>query len=194
MINRNIINWVKFASIKLKLAMIQKLSILLFSSLFTVSLHSFGQENEDWRLYRPGKTVERQDSVRERPQNLGSQPTLGEITFIEDSRITHLNERKKEYPTKLDGYRVQIYFGDRNTAQEKRGAFVRSNPEMGAYLSYLAPNFRLRVGDFRSRLEAEKFKKAIAQSFPGCYIVKDKIELPPLEEAKANELETPAEN
>lgn len=84
----------------------------------------------------------------------------------------------------MDGYRVQIYFGDRNTAQEKRGAFVRNNPDVGAYLSYLAPNFRLRVGDFRSRLESEKFKKEIARNFPGCYIVKDKIELPPLESAE----------
>jgi|SRR5690606_514398 len=174
--------------------MIRKFPIILFIFFFTLSLYSFGQENEDWRLYKPGETTVSQDSVRSSHENLGTQPTLGNIKFIEDSRITQLNERKKEYPTKLDGYRVQIYFGDRNTAQEKRGAFVRNNQEVGAYLSYLAPNFRLRVGDFRSRLEAEKFKKEIARNFPGCYIVKDKIELPPIEVTKTEELQTPAEN
>ncbi|NEN21902.1 SPOR domain-containing protein [Cryomorpha ignava] len=174
--------------------MAKKFSIITFIFFFGVSLHSFAQENEDWRLYKPGKTTNRQDSLRTIRENLNIQPELGSIKMIEDSRITQLNERKKEYPTKMDGYRVQIYFGDRSAAQEKRGAFVRSNPELGAYLSYLAPNFRLRVGDFRSRLEAEKLKKEIARNFPGCYIVKDKIELPPLEVAKTEDSENPAEN
>lgn len=174
--------------------MANKISFFTFIIFLSVSLHSFAQESEDWRLYKPGKTVDRPDSLRSKRDNLTVQPELGNIKMIEDSRITQLNDRKKEYPTKMDGYRVQIYFGDRTIAQEKRGAFVRSNPEVGAYLSYLAPNFRLRVGDFRSRLEAEKLKKEIARNFPGCYIVKDKIELPPFDVAKTENSETPAEN
>lgn len=88
----------------------------------------------------------------------------------------------------MDGYRVQIYFGNRNTAQDKRGQFIRQYPDQSAYISYLAPNFRLRVGDFRTRLDSENFKQQIGKSFPGCYIVKDKIELPPLRDS-AQELE-----
>lgn len=174
--------------------MAYKISIFSFIFFFGALLTSFAQESDDWRLYKPGKTSERQDSVRHLRENLGTQPEPGEIKMIEDNRITQLNESKKEYPTKMDGYRVQIYFGDRNIAQEKRGTFVRNYPEVGAYLSYLAPNFRLRVGDFRSRLESEKFKKEIAREFPGSYIVKDKIELPPLEIAKTEASQTPAEN
>lgn len=174
--------------------MANKFSLFLLIFFFGMSLHSFAQESEDWRLYKPGKTVNRHDSLRSVRDNLNTQPELGSIKLIEDSRITQLNERKKEYPTKMDGYRVQIYFGDRTIAQEKRGAFVRSNPEVGAYLSYLAPNFRLRVGDFRTRLEAEKLKKEIARNFPGCYIVKDKIELPPLEVTKIEDSENPSGN
>lgn len=109
--------------------------------------------------------------------------------MIESDGIKSLNELRKEYPAKPDGYRVQIYFGDRKNAQDKRGSFIRSYPSKGAYISYLAPNFRLRVGDFRTRLECEKFKQEIAKDYPGSYIVKDKIELPPLREMAEEEAE-----
>lgn len=144
-----------------------------------LNLQLLAQEDEDWRLYRP-KNVETQDSVSRNYTSPTYQPKTGKVDIIADSRIKNLNNRKKESPTKMDGYRVQIYFGNRNTAQEKRGEFIRKYDDKSAYISYLAPNFRLRVGDFRNRLESEKFKHEIARSYPGCYIVKDKIELPPL--------------
>lgn len=144
-----------------------------------LNLQLSAQEDDDWRLYKP-KNVETGDSVARSHNRSQLQPKTGKVDIIADSRIKELNNRKKESPTKSDGYRVQIYFGNRTTAQEKRGKFIREYSDKSAYISYLAPNFRLRVGDFRTRLESEKFKQEISKSFPGCYIVKDKIELPPL--------------
>lgn len=81
----------------------------------------------------------------------------------------------------MDGYRVQLFFGDRSKAQNLRGEFIRQYPNTPAYISYLAPNFRVRVGDFRTRLASEKFRHKINSDFPRSYIVRDKIELPPLQ-------------
>lgn len=160
----------------------------LILTFLCVNLQLQAQEDDDWRIYRP-KNVETKDSVSRNLTFRTYQPTTGKIDVIADSRIKDLNERKKESPTKMDGYRVQIYFGNRNTAQEKRGEFIRKYSDQSAYISYLAPNFRLRVGDFRTRLESEKFKNEIARSYPGSYIVKDKIELPPLRSHSDDELE-----
>lgn|SRR5690554_6546882 len=151
----------------------------LFLTFLGLNLQLLAQEDADWRIYRP-KNVEKRDTLSKNHSLPNHQPTTGKIEIIADSRIKELNTLKKESPTKMDGYRVQVYFGNRNTAQEKRGEFIRKYPDQSAYISYLAPNFRLRVGDFRSRLESEKFKNEIARSYPGSYIVKDKIELPPL--------------
>ncbi|MEM9053254.1 MAG: SPOR domain-containing protein [Bacteroidota bacterium] len=105
----------------------------------------------------------------------------GEINITQDERIEELDELRKKYPGTLNGYRVQIFFGKRELAIEQKAEFVESNPDVPTYISFLAPNFRLRVGDFRSRIEAEKLKSQIEKEYPGCYIVKDQIELPPLE-------------
>ena len=121
--------------------------------------------------------VDYRDSVRTKK---------GEINITQDERIEELDELRKKYPGTLNGYRVQIFFGKREPAIEQKAEFIESNPDVPTYISFLAPNFRLRVGDFRSRIEAEKLKSQIEADYPGCYIVKDQIEFPPLEKEEVD--------
>ena len=78
------------------------------------------------------------------------------------------------------GYRVQIYFGsDRTKAKEVKTKFLSSyGSEAHAYEIYEIPNFKIRVGDFRTRLEAYRFLKKIRGDFPASFIVASKIEMP----------------
>ncbi|HKL02156.1 MAG TPA: SPOR domain-containing protein [Cryomorphaceae bacterium] len=150
-------------------------TIAIFTTQFLLA-----QGENDWRLYRPSKPpakVISQDSSKS--ALTVSRP--GNIKIIQSSDIAMLDSLKKEHPTPPVGYRVQIYFGKRELARDKKAEFLKKYPDMGAYISYLAPNFRLRVGDFRTRLECDGFKNEIDAVFPGSYIVQDKIELPPLE-------------
>jgi hypothetical protein len=73
---------------------------------------------------------------------------------------------------------VQIFLGDRATAESTKRAFLQKHPDIPAYLSWLAPNFRLRVGDLRTRLEAEHLLRDMKVLYPGSYIVPDEIEMP----------------
>lgn len=106
----------------------------------------------------------------------------GEVTIHMDEKITRLMEDFADRKHPIKGYRVQIYLGERSEAEEVRRAFLIKHVDLPAYLSYLAPNFRVRVGDLRSRLEAEKLRQEIIGEFPGSYIVPDEIEMPRLEE------------
>ena len=109
----------------------------------------------------------------------------GEVTYrYESVRIARMDSMLRETPPALEGYRVQLFFGNKTMCEEKREEFLRAFPDERAYISYLAPNFRLRVGDFRNRLECERFKQSIQDKYPGCYIVKDFIELPRLPEVE----------
>lgn len=156
----------------------------IFGILFFTAQCLHAQDGNDWRIYNPSTTKSVKDSSVTVRSYQSHEP--GEITIIADPRIKSLDLKKAENPTKLDGYRVQIFFGDRGKAQEMRGEFIRKYPNTKAYISYLAPNFRLRVGDFRTRIESEKFKNEVNRSFPGSYIVKDKIELPVLWDENAS--------
>lgn len=51
-------------------------------------------------------------------------------------------------------------------------------PELRAYLQYQSPYFKLRAGNFKTRDEAEKYRKMMAAMFPkGVFIVNDIIEI-----------------
>lgn len=74
------------------------------------------------------------------------------------------------------GFRVQIYNGnDRNKATALKVDFIRKYPKMGAYMTYIQPQFRVKVGDFRSRGEAQKFLDQISSLYSPVMIVPDII-------------------
>jgi hypothetical protein len=100
----------------------------------------------------------------------------------EDALARSLADRyRKVSATKMTrpGYRIQIYFGsDRVKAQEIRTEFMRTFPEQGAYLIYQQPNFKVRVGDFRTRIEAQGFLKSLYDRYVPSFIVSDEVKLP----------------
>ncbi|MBK8339346.1 MAG: SPOR domain-containing protein [Flavobacteriales bacterium] len=92
----------------------------------------------------------------------------------------------EEYPGSdqvIEGYRVQIFLGAKVDAVRTRQGFLLKHPDIPAYLSYLAPNFRIRVGDLRDRISAERLRHELKEEQPGCYVVQDRIEPPRLPEA-----------
>jgi hypothetical protein len=78
------------------------------------------------------------------------------------------------------GYRVQIYFGaDKAKANEMKARFLAEYPsKIHAYELYDVPNFKIRVGDFRTRMDAYRFLKKIRAEFPQSFIVESEIEYP----------------
>ncbi len=106
------------------------------------------------------------------------------MILTRDERLDKLITKQKDYNAvkqTIPGYRVQIYFGGvRPKASEVKIEFSREHSEVPAYLTYSAPNFKVRVGDFRTRLEAVKFLKSIEGEYPTMFIVPDEITLPPI--------------
>ena len=104
----------------------------------------------------------------------------GQVTIHESARIQALMKDYAGTKQLLKGYRVQIFLGDRTKAEETRRSFLVKHPDTPAYLDYLAPNFRVRVGDQRSKLEGEKLKQSLIAEYPGLYVVPCEIEMPRL--------------
>lgn len=83
------------------------------------------------------------------------------------------------------GFRVQIFYGsNRKQAFEEQDKFRNSYPEMGTYITYKEPNYHLKVGDFRTRLEAQKFLEELRGTYPTLFVFKEKINPPVLENEK----------
>lgn len=102
------------------------------------------------------------------------------VEVVADKRVGTLVEKHTEINQrgKSKGYRVQIYFGsDKAKAKEMKAKFLNLyGREMRAYEPYEQPNFKIRVGDFRTRMEAYRFWKKIKADFPTAFIVESDIE------------------
>jgi hypothetical protein len=99
-----------------------------------------------------------------------------------DTLISRLYENNEEKPT-ISGYRIQIYLGSiRKEAMKTKADFLQNYSNINIYLDYLQPNYKVRVGDFRNRIEAQKLYHQLLDdpNFKAVLIVPDNIYLPDL--------------
>ena len=123
----------------------------------------------------------------------------GSLHVNQDSRIERLMKRQREVyaeSSTMSGFRIQIFMEIGNEAIQHAEAVMKDFkgqfPEIPIYLSYEQPNYRLRVGDFRNRVEAQKYLKLIKPSFNLAFVTADIINPPvkleiPVEEADDEE-------
>jgi hypothetical protein len=102
-------------------------------------------------------------------------------TVKEDMSIADLANRYDDYNRKkefTDGYRIQIMYTDiRADAYKNKGQMYKDFPDLKSYVEYEEPYFKLRIGDFKTRLEATYFLQQVTTLYSGAFIVKDKIRI-----------------
>lgn len=102
------------------------------------------------------------------------------IVIVKDKKIDALIQNRSNIRrVSTAGYRIQIYFDtDKDKVNETRLKFIKSYPKIESYITYDAPNYFLRVGDFSDKNDAEKFKKEIFREYPENFILKTNINVP----------------
>lgn len=110
----------------------------------------------------------------------------GDVKVIKDPRLDALVAKQSEITPpdinpKIKGFRIQLAFdSERQAINAARATFVTQFPRVDTYVEYNAPNYYLKVGDFRTRLEAEKIKSEVEGNFPTSFIIEEDINLPRL--------------
>jgi hypothetical protein len=102
-----------------------------------------------------------------------------------DSRIDSLLQLhiayNEAFPV-MDGFRIHIYMGSGtealDIAEEMKIEFEEKYEDVPAYITFAEPYYRVRVGDFRTRLEASQFLQRINRKYPNAWVIKEKINLP----------------
>ena len=108
----------------------------------------------------------------------------GNVEIVKDSRIDALvrNEGSIVAPAttpQITGYRLQLFFdSNKATVDDARSRFIAMFPKVDTYVEFTAPHYFLKVGDFRTQMEAEKVKAEAEKSFPTSFVVKEKVNLP----------------
>lgn len=112
-----------------------------------------------------------------------SQKVEGNANVDRDPRIDRLIEKHRQYNQAnpgVDGYRIQIFFDSGNnskkTAQTIREKFMELYPDVAAYLTFNSPYYRVRIGDYRTKLEAEGVLYQLASIYPNAFTVTDRVQ------------------
>jgi hypothetical protein len=95
-----------------------------------------------------------------------------------------------------NGFRIRLYFASTRTARDESAAVIRRfnalYPHIQAYRSFASPNFKVTVGNFRTRLEAEALLQRIKGDFPDAFIVRERFKYPTIGRADTRPGEMPA--
>lgn len=88
----------------------------------------------------------------------------------------------------MEGFRVEIFFSSKMDAREQalntKVDFLKKYPDYPVHIKFVAPNFRVRVGDFRTKNEAWKLYREIQGDYPTAFVVPDNISFPLLNSKK----------
>ena len=103
------------------------------------------------------------------------------IDMLVKKQIDINEETTRDTRRTMSGYRLQVInSNDRNKVFAAKARIYQNYPELKPYLMYQPPFYKLKVGNFKTKEEAEEYRKELAREFPGgVYIVRDIIEVKP---------------
>jgi len=108
-------------------------------------------------------------------QNLISYNIEKNIVELEQQYIESWKKVKK-----IEGFRIQITtfsgINSKTSIESVAEQFKQQFPDIPFFITYAEPNFRLRVGNFRTKIEAYRALQKISLTFSGAFVLKDQID------------------
>lgn len=105
------------------------------------------------------------------------QAQQGSVTVNQDQRINTLIDLKKDMNLESSNrYKIQIYSGNRKTAEKTKTEFKYKYNNWEPAMVFETPNYKIWIGNFRTRLEADRALKKIKKHFSSAFIFKPKKE------------------
>ncbi len=155
----------------------------ILNSIFLISLSfsSLAQKNKPYyedlsklrpKIERQTETKNKKDTVIEKPVLIAPTKTVNaKVDAVLDS-IDLFNLMHKY----IDGYTIQIYSGQkREEAMNAKKKMQEEVPDLFANLQYQQPKFRVTVGKYFSKLEAQRDMLILRRRFSAAILVPEKI-------------------
>lgn len=144
----------------------------------TVSSQGSGY-SEDLSMWRP-KT----EAVATPTNTTGSTEPIKQTQYVEPKyavnkqldtvldSIDRFNVARKF----IDGFTIQVYTGlKREEALNAKKSLATSFPDLSSEVEYSQPNFRVKVGKYYNRIDAQKDYVMIKKNFPTAIVIPDKV-------------------
>ncbi|MCK0122962.1 SPOR domain-containing protein [Gelidibacter sp. F2691] len=98
----------------------------------------------------------------------------GTVSVDQPKDIDKLLEFKKDLRS-MEAFRIQVYNGSRGGAESAKSQATSLFPEWSNSIEYEQPNYKIWVGNFRTRLEADRALMTVKKSYANAFILLPKI-------------------
>ena len=98
----------------------------------------------------------------------------GQVNIEQDKKITDLLEIYKSVNSSSEYYTIQVGFGSSSKAERIKSEVEIDFPELPVKTVFDSPTFRVRVGRFKKRLDAERKFIEVRAKYPDAMLLKPK--------------------
>lgn len=108
------------------------------------------------------------------------------VTVNQSVAISRAAERQVvfnlENSLETEGYRIRIFFDNRQDSREASAQAEKMSrkifPGYMTYRTFIYPNFKVTIGDFRTKTDAQIALKEVSKYFPSAFVVKERMKFP----------------
>ena len=99
----------------------------------------------------------------------------GSVTVSQDPKFEQLLNEKRKINSSLianNRYKIQIFNGDNATSKKYFTDFKRDFKQYECTIVFNTPNYKVWVGSFKSRIEAERNLEILQKKYPKAFLIK----------------------
>jgi hypothetical protein len=112
--------------------------------------------------------------------NAFGQTKEGTVRIESSAHIDEMVAQKKDYNKTvetLQGYKIQIYYGSEKECYEVKDEFSSLFSEIPTSIIFSTPQWKLQIGNYRTRLEADHAMVNIKKEYPAAIVLVSEIEI-----------------
>ncbi|MCA0933569.1 SPOR domain-containing protein [Lutimonas saemankumensis] len=112
--------------------------------------------------------------------NVSAQNKEGKVRIETSAHVDEMLAQKKDYNKSLEkfkGYKIQIYYGSEKECYEIKDEFSSLFPDIATSIIFSTPQWKLQVGNYRTRLDADRAIVTIKKEYPSAIVLASEIEI-----------------
>ena len=98
----------------------------------------------------------------------------GKTSITQDQRFEQLLNEKRKLNSSIslsERFKIQIFTGDNETSKQALLDFRKKNKDIDATMVFNTPIYKVWVGNFKTRIEAEKMLKDFEKKYPNAFLI-----------------------
>ncbi len=98
-----------------------------------------------------------------------------EVTLTQDAKLEQLLNEKRKVNSSItvnNQYKIQVFNGSSEESKKTLIQFKRENKSYDATIVFSTPLYKVWVGNFKTRIEAERNLNSLKKKYPNAILIK----------------------